>query len=82
MTPMMMAPIGTSARFGRTWLRWAANSEPTAMPMAKIARHSVTTPSVPPTTSLTSAGNSDSTTAPTSQNQETMTMPSHRRGSA
>ena len=49
------------------------------MPMAKTARHSVTTPSLPPTISLTSAGNSDSTTAPTSQNQDTITMPSHSR---
>ncbi len=38
--------------------------------------------SVPPTTSLTSAGKSDSTTAPTSQNQETMMVPSHSRLSA
>ncbi|MET4830012.1 hypothetical protein ABH972_007601 [Bradyrhizobium ottawaense] len=52
------------------------------MPIAKIARHSVTTPSVPPTTSLTSAGSSDSTIAPTSQNQETITVPSHSRWSA
>ncbi|MGY3465094.1 hypothetical protein ACVW0I_001965 [Bradyrhizobium sp. LM6.11] len=79
---MMMAPIGTSARFGRTWLRLAANSEPMAMPIAKTARHSVTTPSVPPTTSLTSAGSSESTMAPTSQNQETITVPSHSRWSA
>jgi hypothetical protein len=41
----------------------------------------VTTPSVPPTPSLITAGNSDSTTAPTSQNQDTITMPSHSRGS-
>ena len=80
--PMMMAPIGTSARLGRTWLSCAANNEPTAMPMAKIARQSVTTPSLPPTTSLTTAGSSDSMTAPTSQNQETMIMPSQSRGSA
>src|SRR5882757_7419631 len=52
------------------------------MPMAKIARHIVTTPSVPPMTPLTSAGSSDSTTAPTSQNQDTITMPSHSSGSA
>ena len=80
--PITIAPIGTSARLGRTWLSCAANNEPTAMPMAKTARHSVTTPSVPPTTSLTSAGSSDSTTAPASQNQDTMIMPSHSRGSA
>ncbi len=51
------------------------------MPIANIARHSVTTPSVPPTPSLITAGSSDSTTAPTSQNHDTITMPSHSRGS-
>lgn len=51
------------------------------MPMANTARQSVTTPSLPPTMSLTSAGSSESTTAPTSQNQETMIMPSQSRGS-
>ncbi|MEY9517920.1 hypothetical protein ABIF16_008651 [Bradyrhizobium elkanii] len=81
-TPITMAPIGTSARFGRTWLSCAANSEPAAMPIANTARHSVTTPSVPPTPSLISAGSSDSTIAPTIQNQDTITMPSHSRGSA
>src|ERR1700733_13023531 len=50
------------------------------MPMATTARHSVPTPSLPPTTPLTSAGSSESTTAPTSQNHETMIMPSHSRG--
>jgi len=82
MIPITMAPIGTSARFGRTWLSWAANSEPAAMPMANTARHSVTTPSVPPTLSLISAGSSDSTMAPTIQNHDTISMPSHSRGSA
>src|ERR1700735_820017 len=76
-----MPPIGTSARLGRTWLRWAANNDPAAMPIAKVARQSVTTPSVPPTPSLITAGSSDSTTAPTSQNHDTIPMPSHRRGS-
>src|SRR5580698_9409373 len=52
------------------------------IPIAKVARQSVTTPSVPPTPSLITAGNSDSTTAPTSQNHDTITMPSHSRGSA
>ena len=54
----------------------------TAMPMAKIARHIVTTASVPPMTSLTSVGRSDSTTEPASQNQDTISMPSQSRGSA
>ncbi len=80
--PIMMAPIGTSARFGRTWLSWAANSEPAAIPIANTARQAVTTPSVPPTLPLTRAGSSDSTIAPTIQNQDTITMPSHSRGSA
>lgn len=52
------------------------------MPIANTARQTVTTPSVPPTPPLTSAGSSDSTIAPTIQNQDTITMPSHRRGSA
>ena len=52
------------------------------MPMANTARHSVTTPSVPPTLSLISAGSSDSTMAPTIQNHDTISMPSHSRGSA
>src|SRR5580698_9653468 len=51
------------------------------IPIAKVARQSVTTPSVLPTPSLITAGSSDSTTAPTSQNHDTITMPSHRRGS-
>ena len=80
--PITMAPIGTSARFGRTWLSCAANSEPAAMPIANTARQTVTTPSVPPMPPLTSAGSSDSTIAPTIQNHDTITMPSHRRGSA
>ena len=80
--PITMAPIGTSARFGRTWLSCAATSEPAAMPIANTARQTVTTPSVPPMPSLTSAGSSDSTIAPTIQNQDTITMPSHSRGSA
>ena len=52
------------------------------MPIANTARQSVTTPSLPPTTSLTNAGSSDSTIAPTSQNQETIIMPSQSRGSS
>src|SRR5580698_6860219 len=51
------------------------------IPIAKVARQSVTTPSVPPTPPLITAGSSDSTTAPTSQNHDTITMPSHSRGS-
>src|SRR6516164_4193304 len=52
------------------------------MPMAKIDRQRVTTSSVPPMLSLTTDGSNDSTTIPTSQNQDTINMPSHSRGSA
>ncbi len=81
--PITMAPIGTSARLGRTWLSCAANSEPAAMPIANTARHSVTdAPRCRRRLSLISAGSSDSTIAPTIQNQDTITMPSHSRCSA
>ena len=36
-TPIRKAPIGTSARFGRSLLACAATAEPTAMPIVKIS---------------------------------------------
>ncbi len=51
------------------------------MPIVKVARHSVTTLSLPPMLSLTRAGSSDSATKPTSQNHDTMCAPPHSRGS-
>ena len=54
------------------------------MPTAteKIVRNSVITCSLPPILNDTSGGNSDSTSAPTSQNQLATTAPHHSRGSA
>ena len=80
-SPISTAPRGTSPRFGWPWLARAATVEPTAMPTVNTARHMVTTPSVPPTSVLTRAGSSDSATKPTSQNQDTMCAPPHRRRS-
>ena len=60
----------------------AARPEPTATATEKMARKSVTTPSVPPIRLFTSGGSSDSTMAPTSQNQLTTIAPHHSRGSA
>ena len=57
----------------------AASSEPTAIAIEKIARYAVTTSSVAPSTVFTSGGISDSTTAPTSQNQLVTRPPHHSR---
>ncbi len=47
-----------------------------------MARQAVTTSSLPPSTSFTRVGISDSATAPTSQNQLVTMAPHHRRGSS
>jgi hypothetical protein len=47
-----------------------------------MVRKRVTTPSLPPIRKVTSGGSSDSTMAPTSQNQLTTIAPHHSRGSA
>jgi hypothetical protein len=75
-------PIGTSARFGLTWLRRADIIDPAATPIAKTSRQLVMTCSVPPTTFLIRGGSSERATAPASQNHETMIVPSQRRFSA
>ena len=49
------------------------------MPTVKTARHMVTTPSLPPTSVLISAGSSDSATKPTSQNHDMICAPPHMR---
>ena len=80
--PITMAPIGTSARFGRTRLSCAANSEPAAMrdrEHGEADRHDAF--GCRRRRLRPAAGSSDSTIAPTIQNQDTITMPSHRRGS-
>ena len=60
----------------------AASPEPTAIEIEKTARQVVTTSSLPPSTSFTKVGISDSATAPTSQNQLVTMAPHHRRGSS
>ncbi len=60
----------------------AARPEPTPTATEKMVRNSVTTCSLPPMLYETSGGNSDSTSAPTSQNQLATSAPHHSRGSA
>ena len=71
---------------GRRMIRPAANQaaspEPMAIEIEKMAKHVVTTSSLPPSTFLTSGGISDSDTAPTSQNQLVTIAPHHRRRSS
>src|ERR1700731_3678039 len=78
-TPMMTPPSGTKARLGRTWLSRAASSEPMATPIAKTSIKSVLTFSIPPMTWVTTGASSDSVTAPASQNQQTINVPSQMR---
>jgi hypothetical protein len=80
-TPIIAAPRGTSDRFGVPDDAHAASADPAAMPTTNTVRHKVTTPSLPPMPSLTSAGSSDRATEPTSQNHDTMWPPLHRRAS-
>ena len=56
-----------------------ARPEPTAIPTENTARSTVTTSSVASSRFFTSGGRIDSVTAPTSQNQDTMTPPRHSR---
>ena len=60
----------------------AARPEPIPTDTEKIVRNSVTTCSLPPMVKETSGGNSDRTSAPTSQNQLATIAPHHSRGSA
>ena len=60
----------------------AARPEPTATATEKMVRKIVMTSSVPPMSTVTSGGNNDRTSAPTSQNQLTTIAPHHSRGSA
>ena len=78
-TPMMTPPSGTRARLGRTWLSRAASIEPMATPIAKTSMKSVLTFSMPPMTWVTTGASSDSVTAPASQNQQTINVPSQMR---
>src|SRR5579862_6933218 len=60
----------------------AARPEPMPTDTEKIVRNKVTTCSLPPMVNETSGGNSDRTSAPTSQNQLATMAPHHSRGSA
>ena len=80
--PMNRAPIGVGSRTMRPLASQEASAEPMAMPTEKIASSRVTTVSEPFRLSRTSTGSRASTTAPTSQNQLTMSEPRHRRVSA
>ena len=60
----------------------AAKPEPTATATEKMVKNNVTTSSLPPIVNETSGGNSDRTSAPTSQNQLATSAPHHSRGSA
>ena len=59
----------------------AARPEPSATAIEKMVRKMVTTPSLPPMLKVASGGNSESTSAPTSQNQLDTIAPHHKRGS-
>ena len=80
--PSSTAPITVGNSMMRPAASQAARPEPTAMEMEKIARHAVTTSSLPPNAPFTSGGISESATAPTSQNQLVTRAPHHRRGSS
>ena len=67
--PSRTPPISVGNRTMRPCASQAASAEPTATATEKIVRKTVTTLSVPPMLKVTSGGNSDSTSAPTSQNQ-------------
>ena len=69
--------MSVGSRMMRPAASQAASPEPTAIETEKMARQAVTTSSVPPNTFFTSGGNSESETAPTSQNQ-LVTMAPHQ----
>ncbi|GJE46818.1 hypothetical protein AEGHOMDF_6027 [Methylobacterium soli] len=81
-SPIRIAPTGVGSSTMRPLASQEARPDPSAMPTEKVASSIVTTVSEPLSPVLTSTGSSDSTTAPTSQNQLTTTEPRHRRESA
>ena len=74
-TPSRTAPITVGSRMMRPAASQAARPEPIAIEIEKMARKAVTTSSLPPSTFFTSGGISESTTAPTSQNQLVTSAP-------
>src|SRR5207344_2006310 len=80
--PSSTAPHNVGSSTMRPAASQAASPEPTATATEKMVRNRVTTPSLPPIRKVTSGGSSDSTMAPTSQNQLTTIAPHHSRGSA
>src|SRR5271167_1270177 len=80
--PSSTPPIRVGSRTIRPWESHAARPDPTATATEKIVRKTVTTPSEPPRRYVTSGGNSDITSAPTSQNQLDTNEPHHSRDSA
>src|SRR5580704_17088818 len=81
-TPSNTAAISVGSRTIRPCASHAASAEPTATATEKIVRKTVITASVPPILIVTSGGNNDRISAPTSQNQLTTSAPHHNRGSA
>ena len=81
-TPSTIAPISVGRITMRPAESQAARPEPTATATENTARNMVTTSSVPPSTVFTSGGRSDSTTAPTSQNQLVTSAPHQIRRSS
>ena len=79
---MRSAPIAVGNSTMRPLASHEARPEPTAIPTENTARSTVTTSSVASSRFFTSGGRIDSVTAPTSQNQDTMTPPRHSRPSA
>ena len=80
--PINRHPGEPAPRFGWPWLARAARPEPMAMPTVNTARHMVTTPSLPPTQRLDQGRQQRQRDEPTSQNQDTICAPPHRRASA
>src|SRR5205814_540709 len=80
--PRRTAAISVGSSTMRPAASQAARPEPTATATEKIVKNSVTTSSLPPMVKDTSGGNSESTSAPTSQNQLATNAPHHSRGSA
>src|SRR5664279_5675599 len=75
--PSRMAPTSVGRITMRPAESQAARPDPTATATENTARKVVTTSSEPPSTVFTSGGRSDSTTAPTSQNQLVTSAPHH-----
>ncbi len=80
--PSSTAPNNVGRMTIRPAASHAARPEPTATATEKMVRKTVITASVPLMLTCTSGSSSDSTSAPTSQNQLTTMAPHHSRGSS